>query len=206
MSIQHKDIADPNIHEAKGASTATAGQVLTATGSGTSTWALPTVYSSVAAGSYDVGDTATTGTPIALSVAGTLYDLTNNALGANTGSYPVAGVSSVWNTGTNRFDFSALALGDMVLVSVDLSYVTTVANSALNVFIELGVGTGGVYSIALELEKNFKLVGTHRAVYQKFISLRDATTKNNPARIRVSADQTGSTMIVNDFLVQVIKR
>jgi len=36
--VQHKDIADPEIHEPKGVSTASAGQVYHASGTGTGTW------------------------------------------------------------------------------------------------------------------------------------------------------------------------
>lgn len=41
MSSRHSTLTDPNLHEAKGASTATAGQVLTATGTGVATFQNP---------------------------------------------------------------------------------------------------------------------------------------------------------------------
>lgn len=206
-NVEHKDITDPNIHETKGASTALVGQVLTANGDGTSTFQNPAVYSEVDIGWYNVSDTATTGSPIALSVAGTFYDLTNNASGTDTSNtYGVAGISSVWNTGTSRFDFSGLALGDLVNISVDVSYTTTTANTALDMIVELGVGQPGVYNIPLVVGQNIKTSSTARIVAQKLITMKNTTTKDFPARIRVKADQTGSTIVVNNFVVEVIKR
>jgi hypothetical protein len=204
---EHKDITDPNIHEAKGASSATAGQVLTATGLGTAVFQTPPVYSNVTVGWYNVSDTATAGTPIALSVAGTQYDLTNNAAGANTSSaYGVDGAPSVWNTGTNRFDFSSLALGDMVEIEVDISFTTTSANTAIDIIAEFGVGQAGVYNIPLVTGLNIKSASTVRIVTQRLVPMRDTLTKDFPARIRAKADTTGSTVVVNSFIVGVYKR
>lgn len=55
MSSRHSTLTDPNLHEAKGASTATAGQVLTATGTGVATFQAP-----VTGGSGSVVKTQTT--------------------------------------------------------------------------------------------------------------------------------------------------
>ena len=41
MTIQHSAIADPNIHEPKGAATASSGKVYVANGTGSGSWALP---------------------------------------------------------------------------------------------------------------------------------------------------------------------
>lgn len=48
MTQEHKDITDPHIHEPKGASTATAGQVYIADGAGSGTWAALVSYASQA--------------------------------------------------------------------------------------------------------------------------------------------------------------
>lgn len=202
MSVEHKNITDPNIHEVKGASTATAGQVLTATGVGTATFQAP-----VKVGLYNYGDATTVGTPIALTVADTLYDLTNDTVGASTNTtYGLPDVASLWNSTTNRFDFTGLTLGDSVEISVDLSYTTTTANTALTVLLEVATGTGGVFTIPLVNLLNIKAAGTYQVGANVGLNIVNDTIRNNPARIRVKADATGSTIVVNSFNIRAIKR
>jgi hypothetical protein len=202
MSIEHKDITDPNIHETKGAATATDGQVLTATGLGTAIFKKP-----VKVGLYNYGDTATTTVPIALTVAGTLYDLTNDTVGASTNlSYALADAPSIWNSTTNRFDFSTLTLGDSVDIQVDLSYVTTGANTAVTVLLEVATGTGSVFTIPIINGMNIKTAGTNQISGRVSLGIVNDTIRLNPSRIRAKADATGSTVIVNNWNVRVVKR
>lgn len=206
-NIEHKNITDPNIHEVKGASTATLGQVLTATGLGTATFQTPAVYSNVAIGWYNVSDTLTGGTPIPLTVANTQYDLTNNALGANTTSaYGISGIATVWLTGSSRFDFSGLAFGDIVTIVADVSVTTTNANSAVSMRADLGVGQPANYQIQMLTDLNIKTASTKRIVVERIIPMRDTTTKDFPARLQMSCDTTGATVVVNSFVIKVEKR
>ena len=85
-NIQHRDIPEAQLHEVKGASTSTVGQVLTSTG-GAATFQTPSTApaaGTVSQGVYDYNDLATTSTPIPLTLAGTWYDLTNDGAGAFT--------------------------------------------------------------------------------------------------------------------------
>lgn len=52
--VDHSTLTDPELHEPKGASTATSGQVYAANGSGSGVWAKPFKYVSVATG-YSTG-------------------------------------------------------------------------------------------------------------------------------------------------------
>ena len=61
--MQHVDIADPYIHEPKGASTATAGQLYIANGAGSGVWTAP-VY-----GEKKIEGNALTFTPVAADIA-----------------------------------------------------------------------------------------------------------------------------------------
>ena len=54
MTIAHSTLTDPEIHEPKGASTATSGQVYAATGSGGGAWAKPFKYAGAHTG-YSTG-------------------------------------------------------------------------------------------------------------------------------------------------------
>ncbi len=204
--VEHVSITDPNIHETKGASTATSGQILTANGSGQALFVTPS-FTSVDMGWYDYNDTATAGSPIALTVAGTYYDLTNNGLGVNTQvGYGLTDVTNIWNTGTNRFNFTGLEIGDTVDLRVDLSYTTGSANTALDLVLEIGVGQPGAFLIPLELQRNFKTAGTYRVVASAPFYIGSALTKDNPARIRAKADATGSSVVVNGWFARVVTK
>lgn len=202
MSVQHKDIPEAQLHEAKGASTASAGQILTATGSGTATFVTPP-YTSVKMGWWDYNDTATATTPIALSVAGTEYQLTNNGLGPYTNtSFALAGVSSIWNTSTNYFNFTDLDIGDTVDNRIDLQVTTTSANNIVDVLVEAGIG-GTSYKLKIGTFY-FKAAGTHQVTFMSSMYIGDANTRDNPARILAKNDTTGSTVRVNGWFTKVI--
>lgn len=205
--MEHKDITDPNIHEVKGASTATIGQVLTATGAGTATFqALPT-FSNVEVGWYDYNDTATTTTPIPLTTAGTYYDLTNNGLGVNTQTiYGISGIADIYNTSTNRFDFSELELGDTLDIRVDVAVTTTSANTAVDIVLELATGTGTPVIIPLTAPTNIKTASTVQILAERSFYMGSLLTKDNPAKLKMRADTTGATVKVNGWYVRVIKR
>jgi hypothetical protein len=202
--MEHKDITDPNIHEIKGASTALAGQIPVAQGDGTTAFEDPTVYSNVEVGSYRIVNSSSTA--IALTTAGTFYNLTNDGAGAGTASFGVTGVADVWDGATNQFTFDDFELGDVVLVSASVTFTTTSANTALDLVLELGVGDPGIYSIPLITQQNIKTASTTTLVAQRWVSLRDVTTKDFPARLKAKADTTGSTILLTEITVGAFKR
>lgn len=205
--MEHANITDPYIHEPKGASTAANGKVLTANGDGSTSWQTPVVYSNVKMGWYDYNDLATTTTPIPLTTAGTYYDLTNDGLGVNTQiSYGISDIANIWNASTGRFDFSGLDVGDTIDLRVDANFVTTSANTALEMSLEVATGTGSAFYIPLITALNIKAAANTRIIGRTDFYLGSTTIKNNPARLRVKADATGSSIIVNGWFVRVIKR
>lgn len=204
--MEHKDIPDAQLHQVKGAMSATAGQILTATGLGTATFQTPS-FSTVAMGWYDYNDVTTQGTPIPLTLANTYYDLTNDGAGVNTKTtYAVAGVSNIWNTGTNRFNFSGLALGDTVELRADVTVTTTTANTGLEMVLELATGTGTPVLLPLLNNTNIKTSSTIQLVTDRGFYIGSALTQTNPAKIKMRADATGCTVKVNGWYVRVIKR
>jgi hypothetical protein len=202
--VEHKDITDPNIHEVKGASTATAGHVLTATGSGTATFQAPTVYSNVEVGSYRIVNSSAT--PVALTSADTYYTLTNDALGTGTdATYGIDGVTDIWDETNSYFSFNDFTLGDLVLVHVDVEVVTTSANTAIDVDLELGIGATTT-TIPMITQANIKTASTVRFTAQRWIVLRDSNIKDYSARIKAKADTTGATALLKEVGVGVITR
>lgn len=202
--MEHKDITDPNIHEVKGASTANAGEVLTANGDGTATFQEPVQFSNVEQGSYRIVNGSTTA--VALTLADTYYTLTNNGAGSGTSSeYGVSGVTDVWNEATNQFDFSNFTLGDMAVVHIDVEVVTTSSNTAVYIDLEVGVGSTN-YTIPMITKANIKTASTTRFTAQRLIVLRDSSVKDFPARIKAKADTTGATALLKEVNVGIITR
>lgn len=208
----HVNITDPYIHEPKGAATATAGTFLQADGSGGSSFVeigtadLPItaladsfMISGVQQGIYDYADTATSTTPISLTLADTQYQLTND--GTNSlSSYGLSGIDDIWDTSTNSFDFSGLDIGDTVDLRIDLDVTTTSTNTAFSLYIELGTGE----QLPIVSEINYKAAGTYEIVRLFSVYIGSADTRDNAAKLYLKADSTGATVEVNGWYVRAM--
>lgn len=202
MAIQHSNIADADRHEAKGASTATLGQVLRSDGDGTTSFKLP-----IRTGWYNYEDTLTQTTPIPLTTAGTYYDLTNNAAGVNTNvAYGISGISTIWNNTTNRFNYSSIPIGSMLETRIDVTFTTTSANTAVDLVLEFGVGTGTPVLIPFLVAQNFKTAGTYQRVVSVPYFIGSALVQGNPARIKARADTAGATVKVAGWYTTITLR
>jgi len=202
MTVQHRDIPDAQLHQVKGAASASSGQILVATGTGTATFQDP-AFTTTAMGFWDYNDTATAGTPIALTLANTEYQLTNNGLGTNTlKTYRLPSITEIFNTSTNYFQFTGMQLGDTVDIRVDLEITTGSANNAVELLMEFGVGATP-YKLTFE-QKLFKSAGTYKITVPINFYLGNALTLSNPARLLIKNDTIGSTVKVNGWFVRAI--
>jgi hypothetical protein len=87
MTIEHKNITEANLHELKGASTATAGQIPVATGSGSSTWTTVNNLNKMAITTYFPNLADADSVFITAPLAGTIskaYITVHNAIDADT--------------------------------------------------------------------------------------------------------------------------
>lgn len=208
-NLEHKNIADPNIHEPKGAATAAVGSVYESDGAGSGAWTIPNLplTGTISQGVYDYNDVTTTGTPIPLTVAGTPYELTNDGAGAFTNTtYALNGLTEVWDVATDQFvwtDGTVLALGDTVDIRLDIDVIVTGTNKAVKVDIELGIGASP-YSIPIMPLTNYKAADTYHEVRLMSIYMGDTNTLNNPGKLKATADGTGVTVVVNGWYVRVL--
>ncbi len=202
MPVQHRDIPDSELHQVKGAAGASAGQLLTATGSGTATFQTPS-FTQTLQGFWDYNDTATTSSPIALTVVGTEYQLTNNGLGANTlTTYRLPALTDIFNTSTNYFQFVGLEVGDTIDIRADIEIVTTNANTVIDTVMELGIG-GTAYKLTVD-RQYFKSTGTHKVVFSFPFYLGNTNTRDNPARLLMTSDTLGASVKINGWFVRAI--
>lgn len=202
MPTLHSTLTGADLHETKGAATATSGQYLTANGDGTATFKTIAVAQT---GWYDNADSFTAGTPIALT-AGVKADLTNNNLGVDTNlNFGVPGLANIWNSGTNRFDFTQLTIGDTLDTRVDILFTTTAANTALTLEFEFASGTGSAFSLIILPQTNFKTAGTYQITHSRGFYIGSALVRDNPCRIRALSDTAGSSVVVKGWFTRVIK-
>lgn len=139
----HNSLTDPNLHEPKGASTASAGQIYVANGSGSGVWTTnPSGW-----GFYQDDTSEQTFNTTAAK-------LTINGLGSatNTSYLPLAirGINQLWDTTNN--EIVPVALGDSYSVRVDLP--VTARSSANYATLSLDVG-GGVSPSNIIVNKKF---------------------------------------------------
>lgn len=197
--IQHASITDPNIHECKGAASATLGQVPIANGTGGAPFGtLP--YTKTNYGYVNIVDLTTATTPIPLTLANTLYQLTNDTSGVGTlTSQGLPGMVDIWNSSTNYFDFSAMALHDVLDMRVTLEVVVGNIDSRIELLMEFGVG-GTTYTIPIEAGY-FKDLGTYSFVGNIKWPLVNTLTKNSPARLLIKSSEVGSSVKVKSWYI-----
>lgn len=156
-------------------------------------------------GIYDYNDSATSVTPIDL-VADTWALLTNNGSGAFTNkTYALSGVSDVFNTSTNLFDFSDLELGDIVNIRIDVLGTTTTTNQDFDIDLVLAYGTLDEYRIPFIVEQSYKSAGEHPLISYNSIYIGNTDTLNNSARFEIKSSDT-ATVVVNGWYINVLKR
>lgn len=197
--VEHVDIPDGERHEPKGADSATLAQVYRADGANSGDW--KKIYTN---GWEDINDVATTGSPIALTVAGTYYDLTNDGTGVNTRSdYRLPGTGAIWNTATNEFewDTAGLSVGDTVDIRFDLSVVNSATNGHFDVAMDMAHGHGSEFQLPVR-SLDVKAAGTHRFVFYHSIYVGAQFVLDNPAKVVMNSDSTGDTVTVNGWYVR----
>lgn len=151
-------------------------------------------------GIMDYNDLATATTPISVPGTSTFVDITNDGAGDNTNkAYKAAGVTDLWDVGTNLFDWTDLSLGDQVNIRLDLAVTTTSPNQV--VIVQLLVAVGGAPYSLLYSENNFKNTGVHEINRFSMVYMGDTNTLNNGAKFQIKSD-AAATVVVRGWALQ----
>jgi hypothetical protein len=153
-------------------------------------------------GFFDYNDT---GLSVPITSAGSPVIMTNDELGAFTNkAYAPLGVTDVWDSGTNMFDWSELKLGDTVDVRLEFNLTTVSVNTQIHVDLHLGTG-GGAYSIPFVSETDYKNTGTRVVNVYNGIYMGNINTLDNGGQFKISTDKDCS-IVVRGWYCKITKR
>lgn len=138
--------------------------------------------------------------PISHIGGGTTY-LTNNGAGSFTTSYNATNLPDVWDVTNNEFDFSSLAIGDVVTIRTDLLVSTLVNNQEFKIVYDMAIGSGSDYSLNAT-DRYFKTIGTYNITSVFTFYIGNEITKNYPAKIRFDSVDN-ATITVNGWFVKI---
>lgn len=187
MAIAHKDIPDAGLHEPKGVASAAAGTVYVANGSGSGSWTDPIPTDLQRVGWANYHDYATTITPQSIS-SGSWTKVTCDALGTLTDeTYLPTGVTTLWDSTNDQFDFTDLPLGSTVDIRVDLDITTSGANQYVATRILYGEGDASEYSVGVSTI-HYKTAGTYNLASYSGAYIGNTLTMANPAQVEIYSD------------------
>ena len=131
--------------------------------------------------------------------------LTNDAAGAGTyKNWKNPDITDVWNSTTNRFDFTQLDVGDLVEIRIDVEM--SAAGPGREIAMELGIalGTSSEKAIGFGRAETVHTSFTDLSFYRT-IFIGSADTRTNPAEIRVRVGSSDITFRVEGILARVVK-
>jgi hypothetical protein len=153
----------------------------------------------------DYADVTTTGSPIAVSAVPAV--LTNDGLGVDTKTayLPIGGngITQLWDTSSNGFDFSDLNVGDMVDIRMDISVIIASTNTVVDV--NLVMGSGGSVVVPFISDQNYKATGTFEVIRYMGLYIGSEDVRDTLAQLKISADNN-CTCIVNGWYIKATRR
>lgn len=154
-------------------------------------------------GYFDYNDLNTQTTPIALA-SGIPSKLTNDTAGPYTvldrGPY---GVSTIWDTTANTFNFAQLSLGDTIDIRLDIDVTTTSPSQNVKVYLRLGEGSPSQYDINF-IDRDYKSSGSHKITDFSSIYIEYEDIRDYPAAFYIETDDAGSVK-VNGWYSRIIR-
>jgi len=156
-------------------------------------------------GLVDYNDLGTQTTPISVIGGAASVVLTNDGLGSFTNkTFLPTGVTDIFNSTTNQFDWSQLSNGDMIDIRLDLLVTTTQPNQTVDVELMMASGQVGEYPILFSTA-SYKTVKEHKVNRFNGVYMGDDFTRLNPAEFKISSD-SNCTVKVNGWYCKIIKR
>lgn len=155
-------------------------------------------------GFFDYADLETQTTPLVL-VSNVSKKLTNDTLGVstNTSNAPY-GVSSLWDSSTNTFNFSQLSIGDTIDIRFDVNVTTTVSNQIVKGYIKLGVGSPSEYILGI-FGQQIKTPASNTQTIFTSIYIGNTDLIDYPSEVYLLTENSGSAK-VNGWYCRVLRK
>jgi hypothetical protein len=155
-------------------------------------------------GSFDVQDVATVSTKIVIPGTNTFVQLTNDGLGAQTiNTFAPIGITELWDTVNDEFDFSQLKLGDILHIRADLDVIVASPNTQVELQLEAGIG---VFAFPISWDNPFYgSAGTFSLVRTSFLTMQTTAVLTGKAEFQLKADKA-CTIQVNGWNYFILRR
>ena len=119
------------------------------------------------------------------------------------GDYLPLGVTSIWNSNTNQFDFSQLNVGDMVDIRVDGSLTNSGFNESFNLNFVAAIGSAGEYTLPFA-SGNRLFAGTSAISRYNGVFIGSEEMRDNPSELRVLTTDNASGFLI-DIYVKILR-
>ena len=138
-------------------------------------------------------------------VANVPKKLTNDALGqySNATNAPY-GVSSVWNSIDNDFNFNELSVGDIVHIRPDLNIDLVGTGTSYKVYMNMAIGSSSPWTLPM-LNSERKSTDPFDDAHLIGFDIANEETRNFPAEIYLLTD-ANATVKVNGWYVEIIRK
>lgn len=130
--------------------------------------------------------------------------LENDGAGANSRSdYAPPGVTSIYDSANDQFDFSELSVGDVVVLRIVMDVTTTAANQSTTTRLEFD-NNGSQFYLPLGYSE-FKTAAAHPVIREITFYIGSNDVKNNPVEIQFTSDNN-ATVNMTGYSVYITRR
>jgi|GEM_PF-6794130 len=156
-------------------------------------------------GWHSVIDVTTQSTPISYTGgSGTIYLTNDGADARTTADYLPDGVTSLWDTSTNRFDFSELPIGSILHINTITTFITSAANQEIVLQYIKAIGDTAEEVFPLWYGQ-FKTAGTYTISNRLSIPIADTSFTTLPGGVQFSSPNDCSIKVYGWFLEAYIR-
>lgn len=156
-------------------------------------------------GYFDYNDVATQTVPLNFT-SGVELQLTNDTLGTFTDRTQAPyGITDIWDSTTNTFDFSELSIGDTLDLRLDLRLTTVGVNAIVKCFLRLAEGTASEYDVFIGSEYFKTAASSENNKMDLEFYIGSENVRTAPAKLILISDANGSVK-VNGWYNRIIRR
>lgn len=196
-NVQHSSLTDPNLHEPKGISTASANQLYLANGSGSGTWTNANRFPGTGWGKY-TNTTYTGGTALAVSTTPVLLPFTTDDTVSQIPITLTGTTSGLMNLSTETLQF--VAAGDLHSITMTFQIYSVSGSPASLDIILYGSSDGTTYSTLLGETTVSLIKGAGQVITETALFPVTSNMVSHGARIYLVTN-SGTANIINIGLI-----